>query len=414
MTAPAATRAWMAFLVGMTCCGASLAGLDEGLSALSKGNYAAAAKELRPLAERGNAEAQYRIGLMYEFGRGYPVDKAQAISWLRKSAGQDHAAAQQELGVIYATGDGVAKNDAEAVSWFRKSATQGNAAAQYNLGLMIAKGAGVRNDDAEAIAWFRKAAVQGFTFAQFKLGVAYEHGVGVAKDPVLAYASYAIAARDGNREHVAQRDAMAAKLAPAQAQQGLALANAWTVGQPMPASVSVAGAQSPAPPAAGVRARDRCSATGQMEGEKFAATHCAVSLFSDQHSVAIWFNADPISPEEAENFQASSYASGLKGGKPRTLLQVMLCPGGGKPTASAAAVKSIDLNTSHATSPLAGVQTVVEAPKDFKVEKMTGEIRPGALLSGRIVGKHGRSVWTLDFDVTLPAKDAAAGMSCGK
>ena len=101
-------------------------------------------------------------------------------------------------------------------------------------------------------------------------------------------------------------------------------------------------------------------------------------------------------------------------GKPRTLLQILFCPGGGKPTASAAAVKSIDLNTNHAKAPLAGVQTVVEAPKDFKVEKMTGDIRPGAPLSGRIVGKHGKSAWTLDFDVTLPAKDAAAGMSCGK
>ena len=407
-------RTGLAFLIGMSCCGASLAGLDEGLSALSKGNYSAAAKELRPLAERGNAEAQYRVGLMHEFGRGYPVDKAQAVAWLRKAAAQDHAAAQQELGVIYATGDGVAKNDAEAVSWFRKSATQGNAAAQYNLGLMIAKGAGVRNDDVEAIAWFRKAATQGFSLAQFKLGLAYEHGVGVAKDPVLAYASYAIAARDGNREHVAQRDAMAAKLAPAQAQQGLALANAWTVGRPMPASVAEAGAQPPAPSTAGVRARDRCSATGQMEGEKFAATHCAVSLYGDQHSVAIWFNEDPIAPDEADGFRVSSYADGARSGKQRTLLQVMFCPGGGKATASAAAVKSIDLNTNHAKSPLSGVQTVVEAPKDFKVERMTGEIRPGGLLSGRIVGGRGKTSFTLDFNVTLPAKDAAAGMSCGK
>ena len=98
----------------------------------------------------------------------------------------------------------------------------------------------------------------------------------------------------------------------------------------------------------------------------------------------------------------------------RTLLQIMFCPGGGKPTASAAAVKSIDLNTNHAKAPLAGVQTVIEAPKDFKVEKMTGEIRPGAPLSGRIVGKHGKSAWTIEFDVTLPSTDAAAGMSCGK
>jgi len=57
---------------------------------------------------------------------------------------------------------------------------------------------------------------------------------------------------------------------------------------------------------------------------------------------------------------------------------------------------------------------VVEAPKDFKVEKMAGEIKPGALLSGKIVGNRGKTSWNLDFDLTLPAKDAAAGMACGK
>lgn len=45
---------------------------------------------------------------------------------------------------------------------------------------------------------------------------------------------------------------------------------------------------------------------------------------------------------------------------------------------------------------------------------MTGEIRPGAVLSGKIVGSRGSTSWNLDFDVTLPAMDAAAGMSCGK
>ena len=409
MGARSSTRAWLALVVAMACCDASFAGLDEGLAALVKRDYAAAARELRPLAERGNAEAQYRIGLMYEFGRGYAVDKAQAIAWLRKAANQSHAAAQQELGVLYATGDGVPKDDAQAVAWFRKAATLGNAAAQYNLGLLIAKGAGVRNDDGEAVAWFRKAAVQGFSPAQFKLGLAYEHAVGVARNDVLAYASYAIAARDGNPEHLAHRDAMAAKLGRVQAQQGLALANAWRVGQPMPAIATAIAA-----PSGAARGSDRCTATGQMDGQRFSATHCAVSFLADQHSVAIWFNEDPITAEERARFRMSSYADGAKAGKPRTMLQVMLCPGGGKPVASAAAVKSIDFNTNHAKAPLAGVQTVLEAPKDFKVERMSGEVKPGASLSGKITGSRGKSSWSLDFDVTLPEDDAAAGMSCGK
>lgn len=44
MSAPSSKRPWLVFLLGMTCCGASLAGLDDGLAALSKGNYAVAAK----------------------------------------------------------------------------------------------------------------------------------------------------------------------------------------------------------------------------------------------------------------------------------------------------------------------------------------------------------------------------------
>ncbi|MFO1323979.1 MAG: tetratricopeptide repeat protein [Burkholderiales bacterium] len=391
MTVSIRTGACIAGFAAMLCCGPALAGLDDGLAALARGDYAAAAKELRPLAERGDAEAQYRIGRMYEFGAGFPADKAQGIAWYRKAAAQGHAAAQQELGALYASGDGVPKDDAQALAWFRKAADQGNPTAQYNLGLLYAKGAGVRVDNAQAIAWFRKSAAQGFAAAQFKLGLAYEYGEGVAKDPAVAYANYAIAARGGNPEFVKQRDALAARLSAAQAQQALAAANAWVVGQPMPTSVAA-----PAP--------DRCLASGQMEGEKFTAAHCAVSFMGDQRSVAIWFNEEPITPQERESFQTSSYADGNRGGKPRTMVQVMFCPG----------VKAIDFNSNHAKSAMAGLQRVFESPGDFKVERMTGEFRPGAPLSGKIVGSRGKTSWNLDFAVTLPLKDAAAGMSCGK
>jgi hypothetical protein len=151
-----------------------------------------------------------------------------------------------------------------------------------------------------------------------------------------------------------------------------------------------------------------------MGGERFTATNCVASLYGDQHSVAIWFNEDAITPQEAESFRTSSYASGDKGGKQRTMAIIMFCPGGGKETASAAAVKSIDLNTNHARSPMAGIQRVVQAPRDFKVEKMTGEVKPGGALSGKIAGNLDKTTFTFDFELNLPAKDAAAGMSCSK
>jgi hypothetical protein len=391
-------------LSAMMCCGATLASLTEGLDALRKNDFAAAERELRPLAERGDPEAQYRIGLMYEFGKGYPQDKAQGIVWFLKAAEQNHAAAQTELAILYATGDGVAQDDRQAFDWFQKGATLGNPTAQYNLGLLYAKGQGVKLDNAQAIAWWRKAAAQGMTVAQFKLGVAYENGEGVTRDPLLAYVNYAIAARSGNKEYIEYRDDIAKQLTPAQAKSGLAVADAWTVGKPTPTSVEAAGA----------KARTRCSASGTMDGEKFTATHCVASLYGDQHSVAIWFNEDPITPQEAENFQVSSYADGAKRGKQRTMATIMFCPGGGRETAAPAAVKSIDINTNHAKSPLAGIQRVVGAPKDFKVVRMAGDLKPGGTLSGKIVGSLDKTAFDFDFDVNLPANDAAAGMTCDK
>jgi hypothetical protein len=74
----------------------------------------------------------------------------------------------------------------------------------------------------------------------------------------------------------------------------------------------------------------------------------------------------------------------------------------------------MDINTNHAKSPLAGIQRVVEAPKDFKVAKMVGDLSPGGTLSGKIVGNLDKTSFDFDFDVNLPTKDAAAGMSCGK
>ncbi len=415
MVASVGTSTWFAFITALLCCNPSFAGLNEGLAALAKADYATAVKELRPLADRGDAEAQYRIGLMHEFGRGYPIDKAQGIAWFRKAAAQNHTAALQELGVIYAMGDGVPKDDAQAVAWFREAADLGNPTAQFNLALMIAKGTGAPKDDALAVSWFRKAADQGMVGAQFKLGVAYDNGDGVAKDPVLAYVYYAIAARGGNHEYAAHRDAMASKMSGPQALQAQAITRAWAPGQPMPTGVAAAGAASSTTAAEkAAPVTDRCTASGQMGGTAFKTAHCAVSLFQDNNSVAIWFNEDPIVPSEIEEFQLSSYAKDTKDGKPRTKLQAMFCPGGGTPVASPAGVKIIDLNTNHAKSAISGVQWVVDAGKDFKVEKMAGEIKPGGVLAGRITGGRDKTTFTLDFEVTLPAKDAAAGLSCGK
>ncbi len=101
-------------------------GLDEGLAAAKRGDYATALREFRPLAEQGNAQAQYYIGFMYRKGRGVPQDDAEAAKWYRKAAAQGNAEAQNNLGGMYRKGRGVPQDYAEAVKWYRKAAGHHN------------------------------------------------------------------------------------------------------------------------------------------------------------------------------------------------------------------------------------------------------------------------------------------------
>ena len=108
--------------------------LEDGEAVFQRGDYATALKFrwpfLRPLAEQGDAVAQYDLGLMYHIGEGVPQDYAEAVKWWRMAAEQGHAKAQNNLGVMYGTGRGVPTDDALAYMWFNLAAAQGYKKAQ--------------------------------------------------------------------------------------------------------------------------------------------------------------------------------------------------------------------------------------------------------------------------------------------
>ena len=64
------------------------ADVEAGLQAYKKGDYSTALKELRPLAEHGDAQAQGVLGRMYDFGHGVPQDYKEAVKWYRLAADQ--------------------------------------------------------------------------------------------------------------------------------------------------------------------------------------------------------------------------------------------------------------------------------------------------------------------------------------
>ena len=117
--------------------------------------------QLRQAAEQGDAEAQNKLGFMYDEGEGVPEDDREAVKWYRKAAEQGYAKAQYNLGIMYGKGEGVEEDDREAVKWYRKAPEQGIAKAQYNLGVMYGKGEGVEEDYVKAYAWLNLAAAQG-------------------------------------------------------------------------------------------------------------------------------------------------------------------------------------------------------------------------------------------------------------
>ena len=162
-----------------------------GEDAYNRGDYATALREWRPLAEQGDARAQYNLGVLYRKGRGVPQD------------------------------------DVQARQWYEKAAAQGQAKAQYNLGTLYLNGGGVPKDYQQALRWFRMAADQGEALAQTKIGIMYDDGQGVPHDFVQAHKWYNLAATNGDKPAAELRDALAKQMTPVQIAEAQQLAREW-------------------------------------------------------------------------------------------------------------------------------------------------------------------------------------------
>ncbi len=116
-------------------------------------------------AEKGNPDAQYDIGEMYEKGSGVQTDVKKAFSWYEKSANQGHVKAQFKVAYMYYKGVGVETNISKAHQIMEKPANEGNVRAQFYLGQMYEKGDGVKQDLDEAFTWYSRSSLGGFKSA---------------------------------------------------------------------------------------------------------------------------------------------------------------------------------------------------------------------------------------------------------
>ncbi len=107
-------------------CAEAQTDMSAAMTAMLEGDFAEAYCLWRPLAEGGNAEAQYHLGWLYANGNGLKVDTGEAVTWWRRAAEQGHADAEFAMGLAATTGDGMARDLDEAVKWYGLAAQQGH------------------------------------------------------------------------------------------------------------------------------------------------------------------------------------------------------------------------------------------------------------------------------------------------
>ena len=184
--------------------------VKSGIEAWQRADYSGAVTIWRPLAEGGDADAQFNLGQAYRLGRGVPLDL----------------------------------NAAKV--WFERAARSGHLDAETTLGLLTFQ----NGDRAAGLKWLRQAAEAGEPRALLVVGTALYNGDGVAQDRVLGYAYVSRAAAQGlepAKETLAQLD----QLMPlSDRQKAMALARAVPSGSPVRAKskpVRVAAAKPPSP-----------------------------------------------------------------------------------------------------------------------------------------------------------------------
>lgn len=180
--------------------------------AFLSGRYEEAIAMWLPLANDGNASAQFNIGVMYANGLGVDRDMGVAMSWWGNAARQLHVRAAHNLALAMLAGEPIvngerAKPDFTAILRYLKiGADAGYPNSEYTMGKLYADGVGVEKDERRAAELYLSASIKGFAKAQYNLGKVYRDGVGMRKDEGLSLFWFSEAAERG---HARAQDRMA-------------------------------------------------------------------------------------------------------------------------------------------------------------------------------------------------------------
>ena len=140
--------------------------VKAGIEAWQKADYSAAVAIWRPLAEKGDADAQFNLGQAYRLGRGVPINLAAAQSWFERAADKGHVDAQTTLGLLLFQNG----NHIGGLRWLKAASDQGEPRAMLVYGTALFNGDGVPQDQVLGYAYVSRAAAQGLQAAKDTLG----------------------------------------------------------------------------------------------------------------------------------------------------------------------------------------------------------------------------------------------------
>jgi TPR repeat protein len=205
--------------------------LTDALIRYAVRDYARAIEMLTPLADRGNAVAQLKLGIIYARGEGVAGDSVAALRWLAAAAEQGQSEAQFELGVAHRDGLGTPVDGKLAMYWFQRAANAGVPRACNAIGEMYLDHVDVPQDYAAALVWFLRGAQWDDADSLYNIGVRYLLGQGVIADKIEAYKWFDLAAAAGLGElrdrAVDLRQAIGERLTPMQVSKAKSAAQDW-------------------------------------------------------------------------------------------------------------------------------------------------------------------------------------------
>lgn len=153
-----------------------------------------AAVQMKQLAQEGNAQAQYLMGLLYRDGTLVIPDTERAQYWMEQAATQKLPAAQYSLGKLLLSDDPLVHDPDQGIRWLKAAAQNGNNYAAYDLGKEYLSGKHVLKNTEKAAEYLRQAAQGDNPWAQYLLGKLYL----MDQDEHAAYQWFQAAAEQGH------------------------------------------------------------------------------------------------------------------------------------------------------------------------------------------------------------------------